>query len=295
MPIKKFKATKDNTITNSFKPSLTERGIYSNMGASDVMEVFSIYGQESTGSIEKARSIIQFSTKDIKDARDIGQIPESGSVDFFLRLFNAKHNTTTPHSFTISVAPVLHIWSEGRGLDMETYEDLDASNWLSASKGDPWEFEGCTYSALVASRLATPVSSQMYTQTFNTGKEDLKINITSLVETWLTAQAGGADAATGQVTLTDPPSNDKAQKITLYSYSGVSREFVFSTSSTTVGNTVFVSASTTGSATDARDELIKQIQSTQLFSAIANGSNAIDLTQQDSGVYGNTVIENIGL
>ena len=45
--IKRFYATKDNTITNAFEENLTIRGTGSNMGASDVLEVFSIYGQAS--------------------------------------------------------------------------------------------------------------------------------------------------------------------------------------------------------------------------------------------------------
>ena len=45
MAIKKYTATKDNTITNAFKQNLITRGTGSNMGASDVTEIFSIYGQ----------------------------------------------------------------------------------------------------------------------------------------------------------------------------------------------------------------------------------------------------------
>ena len=83
MPIKKFRATKDNTITNSFRPNLRQKSTLSNMGASDIVEVFSIFGQESSSSVERARAIMQFSVKDIKDARDLGQIKEEGSVSFF--------------------------------------------------------------------------------------------------------------------------------------------------------------------------------------------------------------------
>ena len=45
MAIKRYDATKDNTITNAFKQDLTTRGTGSNMGLSDILEVFSIYGQ----------------------------------------------------------------------------------------------------------------------------------------------------------------------------------------------------------------------------------------------------------
>jgi len=58
--IKRFYATKDNTITNAFEENLTTRATGSNIGASDVLETFSIYAQASSGSLEKARILIQF-------------------------------------------------------------------------------------------------------------------------------------------------------------------------------------------------------------------------------------------
>ena len=51
MAIKRYVANADTTITNAFKADLTTRGTGSNMGAADVLEVFSIYGQSvTTGS-----------------------------------------------------------------------------------------------------------------------------------------------------------------------------------------------------------------------------------------------------
>ena len=47
MAIKRYHANADNTITNAFKADLSTRGTGSNMGAADVLEVFSIYGQAS--------------------------------------------------------------------------------------------------------------------------------------------------------------------------------------------------------------------------------------------------------
>ena len=52
MAIKKYTANADTTITNAFNSNLTTRGTGSNMGASDVLEVFSIYGQQASSSAE---------------------------------------------------------------------------------------------------------------------------------------------------------------------------------------------------------------------------------------------------
>ena len=53
MAIKRFIATKDTTISNAFKSNLRTRASGSNLGASDSLEVFSIYGQ----SLEAGTSI----------------------------------------------------------------------------------------------------------------------------------------------------------------------------------------------------------------------------------------------
>ena len=45
--IRRYFATKDNTITNAFEENLTTRGTGSNMGASDILETFSIHAQAS--------------------------------------------------------------------------------------------------------------------------------------------------------------------------------------------------------------------------------------------------------
>ena len=57
MAIRRYLANADNTITNAFEFNLTTRGTGSNMGASDVSEVFTIYGQASSSSLEIARII----------------------------------------------------------------------------------------------------------------------------------------------------------------------------------------------------------------------------------------------
>ena len=84
MAIKRYKATKDNTITNAFDGSLSTRGTGSNMGQSDILEVFSIYGQATPTSAELSRALIQFNIDQISTDRTNAVITASGSVKFFL-------------------------------------------------------------------------------------------------------------------------------------------------------------------------------------------------------------------
>ena len=187
MAIKRYYATKDNTITNAYKANLSNRGVSGNMGQSDILETFSIYAQANTSSYELSRILIQFpvtgtTSKYISYDREQGTIPASGSVSFYLRMYNAIHSQTTPKSFNLLVSAVSQSWDEGLGLDMENYSDEDASNWISASEGTAWTTEGGDYII---------DTSSSFTGSFDTGFEDLEVNITPLVEQWISSSIQG--------------------------------------------------------------------------------------------------------
>ena len=176
MAIKRYTADADNTITNAYKANLTSRGVSGNMGQSDIVEVFHIYAQASSASQERTRFLVQFPVTDISTDRTNGDIPASGSVSFYMRMFNAEQSQTTPKDFTLAIQAVSRSWEEGTGLDMENYSNIGASNWLSASEGVLWTSEGGDY-------RDDPSSS--FSQTFSTGFEDLEVDITMLVEQWV--------------------------------------------------------------------------------------------------------------
>ena len=79
MSILRYTASLDNTITNAFEENLTTRGTGSNMGASDILEVFSIYGQAASSSSELSRVLIQFSLSQATSDRNAGLLLASGS------------------------------------------------------------------------------------------------------------------------------------------------------------------------------------------------------------------------
>ena len=185
MAIKRYFEDIDNTITNAFKEDLATRGTGSNMGQSDILEVFSIYGQATTSSTETARTLIQFPTTTIASDRTAGTIPASGSVSFYLKMYNAEHSQTLPKDYYITVAAVSASWQEGHGLDMEQYTDLThdntGSNWIQArSSGSTddgkWGAEGGDYHT---------DNSSSFTQHFKVGNENLEIDVTPLVEQWV--------------------------------------------------------------------------------------------------------------
>ena len=190
MAIKRYSANADNTITNAFKMNLTTRGTGSNMGQSDILEVFSIYQQASNSSLEKARALINFPVSDILTDRNAKTIPESGSVKFYLRVFNAPHGQTVPKNFDMQVLPISRSWNEGDGLDMEEYTDegpTQTSNWVKATNTQAWTTQGGDFHEVGTYRPNQNLPH--YSQRFTSGIENLEVNITALVEEWIRAES----------------------------------------------------------------------------------------------------------
>jgi hypothetical protein len=177
MAIIRYTASADTTITNAFEAGLVTRGTGSNMGYADSLEVFSIYGQESGSngqSQELSRILIQFPIETIKANRTANKIPASGSVSFYLNMFNAETPWTLPQDFNLVVAPVSAAWSEGAGLDMDNYQDLGVSNWISSSTGTGWTSIGGDYR-----------TGSNYNVPFPLGYENISLDVSDTVEKWI--------------------------------------------------------------------------------------------------------------
>lgn len=188
MPIKRYVASKDNTITDAFKPNLVNRAFLANMGASDSLEIFSIYAQANDVSIERSRVIIGFPIEQIAVDRNLTKVPTSGNVNFYLKLFNVQHPFSLPRDYTASVGVLSQSWEEGYGLDMESYSDNGyasgsikgaGSNWIYATSGTLWENQGGAFFTS---------SQYIYNQYFSDGTEDLEVDVTNIVEEWLAGQ-----------------------------------------------------------------------------------------------------------
>ena len=100
-------------------------------------------------------------------------------------MFNAPHSKTVPKNYKLIVSAVSQSWEEGVGLDLEGYKDITSgnsgSNWIYASKTTQWTSVGGDY---------LTGSDYLYEQTFTTGLENLEVNITPLVESWMAGTIG---------------------------------------------------------------------------------------------------------
>ena len=173
MSIKRYFSNGDNTINNAFSSTLTTRGTGSNSGQSDILEVFSIFGQASSGSLEQSRALIQFDVSKILADRNNSTIPASGSVKFFLRLYNAEHGQTLPKNSTLAILPISASWDEGNGLDMEEYSDLDVSNWIFRSNT---QVADVTDIKFVSTNLANYENKYFIVQVLDDNKDQQRYN-----------------------------------------------------------------------------------------------------------------------
>ncbi len=291
MPIKRYIANADNTITDALQTDLSTRGTGSNMGAADVLEAFYIYGQVSEGigainnTAEKTRILVQFDIDKINADRSNGLIPISGNVAWYLNLYNAEHSFTLPKDFKMVVKVCSGSWQEGRGLDLENYTDQTyegtGSNWVrKGASGDgysTWLTEGGDF--------AESNLSPAYTASFVDGTENLSIDISNVVEDWLT---GGNKAVGAIVADNSTVSNYNTEQFTLTDSQGTSVTYVYDTASTVVSGSG-IGLSGLSNRNDVASKIETAINSTaQLrISAVAT-DNSVALTMDDLGLAGNT-------
>ena len=157
MPIKKYIANKDTTITDAYKENLITRATDANIGAADSLEMYAIYAQANSSSLERSRILVQFPIQDIVTDRTNSKLPASGSVKFYLRMFNVEHPFSLPRDYTASVSVVSQSWDEGYGIDLDNYSDY---GWVSgSSKGS-----GCTWTYRESGSLWAPAGGSTLTQ-----------------------------------------------------------------------------------------------------------------------------------
>ncbi len=291
MSIKRYLSDKDNTISSAFKVNLSDRSTASNMGSSDILEVFAIFGQASSSSLEQSRILIEFPIDEILADRASGVLPASGSARFKLKMFNAEHNQTVPEKVTCTVHPLVKPWTEGGGLDMEDYLDLGSSNWASASDGVAWANQGGDF--LSSDYIATAPVPLSYEQYLETGIENLDVDVTGIAEEFLINQAGNSTVANGSIlfnTTTVPAIGDKFK---IFAYNGDSSTFEFAAEESTVGNSYFVKiGDTVQQSTQNLVSIINVSSSIKSFvTATSTDSNLkVSLSQNVATFYGNTSI-----
>ena len=294
MGLYRYTASADNTITNAFRSNLSARGTGSNMGAADILEAFHIAGQTSSSSgisSELSRILIQFDTNAIASDRSAGTLPASGSVSWHLKMYNAAHASTLPKNFQMVAKVVSGSWQEGTGLDMDEYTDqtygvIPGSNWvtkgLNTDGFSTWLSEGGDFTEDGLSPVVT-------SPTFADGTEDLSIDVSDMVEDWVTG--GVAAVCSVRFHASSTSTNLDTLSFRIVDSQGTVVDFIFDKDVTTTGQTIGLSGLSSVAA--IRDKVVASINSVSILRVTAaaisdlGGLKALSVTMNDIGFAGN--------
>ena len=180
MGIKRYYATKDNTITNAYKSNLNTRGISGNMGQSDILEVFHIYGQATSSSLENARILIQFEISNISSSIVAGTIP--ANAEFFLNMYDAA-SVELNTSQSLYAYPTSQSWDQGIG---------KLSDMPRTTEGISWRYRDgetagtqCISGSNSTGGAWHSGSGNEASQSFDHETTDMRMNVTDIMKKWL--------------------------------------------------------------------------------------------------------------
>jgi hypothetical protein len=166
-----------------------------NVGGAGSLDLYKLYGYTSTTigtssiqNVELTRLLIHFDLNPLRDLVTQGLIdPNNSTFTCKLHLFDVYGGQPTPNNFTVSVFPLSSSFTEGLGRDVVYYSDYDACNWLTSSYASgSWLASGCGFGGGLTGPCDYITSSQFATtQYFQTGIEDLNVDVTQVVSATL--------------------------------------------------------------------------------------------------------------
>lgn len=192
-------ASKDTYITNKIVNN-SFRATDANVGKAATLDIFKLFAESTSGSdtspIEVSRALVKFNLNPIRKLTGSILDINHSSFSCTLKLHDVYGGQTTPSNFNLIVFPLSKSFDEGTGLDVVSFADIDASNFVTASiSGNSvvaWEVTGANRQGLIDSDDIDIISSGNLNdgngvvnlwknQTFAIGDEDLSIDITTLV------------------------------------------------------------------------------------------------------------------
>jgi hypothetical protein len=175
MSIYRIPITKDTTISTwSEVPTLRNFG---NAGASQIADVWAEYRNDLNLRF-LTRLLAEVSLTGLQAAIASGQIPDlqnNSSVSANLKFFNINHGDNVAYEFSLQVFPVTRAWQEGRGTRIDSFTNTGYANWISASNTADWTNPGGDF----------VVDSSSSTQWFESGAEDLNVDVSKILKNWL--------------------------------------------------------------------------------------------------------------
>lgn len=203
-------ASKDTYITNKIINN-SYRATDANVGQAGTLDLFKIYDETKlSGSddsqTEISRVLLKFDIDEISTMQSQGKIDiNDSSFKCLVSLNDVYGGQTTPTNFDLILFPLSQSFDEGNGYDVSSFRDIGVVNYVTASTSGGvnrlWNSPGASASGslgeenidvIISGTLAGPAGSSnvslspsMY---FETGEEDLLIDVTKIVSGTITGQ-----------------------------------------------------------------------------------------------------------
>jgi hypothetical protein len=187
-------ASADTYITNKIIDG--SRVEDANVGRAGTLDLFKLYDETLSGSTgnhtELSRLLIKFDISRIAALASSSLDVNSSNFRASLRLKDVQTNLPAPRDFTVSVFPLARNFDEGDGRDVASFTDLGAASYISSSNGTTWAISGAYSSGAIGDvgvdyfssgnlQDGLGVRSLESKQTFDTGNEDLFVDVTDVV------------------------------------------------------------------------------------------------------------------
>ena len=221
-------SSSDTYITNKILDGST-RVTDANVGRAGVLDLFKLYDEtdlppdERTASsnvdlyarldddgdgtpdtsIELSRILVKFDLDKIHELTGSKIDLASSNFSAKLKLFDVRTGHAVPRNFKVMAIPLSQSFDEGSGRNISAYNDLDASNFLTASYSNSadnvWNEKGANASGSLGTNNIDLIETAdfgdgsgtrrlVFEQTFDKGTEDLVLDITSFVSATIAGQ-----------------------------------------------------------------------------------------------------------
>ena len=193
--IKIISASADNYITNRV---ITKRlrALDANVGSAGTLDLFKLYNESTfigeDAPIEVSRILIKFDLGKISALTSSILDTNDPTFKCTLRLADVYGGQATPHNFSVILHPLSRSFDEGVGRDIIRFDDVDASNFLTASYANgslvKWVTQGAAAEGAVGQEVDI-ISSANFGSGFEPttvvqrfqGAEDLVMDVTKIV------------------------------------------------------------------------------------------------------------------
>lgn len=172
------------------------RSIDSNVGLAATVDLFKLYGETrlsgTQNPTELSRGLIKFDYNKLSNLTGTVLSPSGSNFKAFLHMKDVYGGQLLPSDFTLQLNPLARAWGEGVGTDVISFKDMDAVNWITASRNPTlslWVISGayqtgsigdnCDY--YTSGNIGIGSQSLSVTQSFSVGNEDLLMDISHLV------------------------------------------------------------------------------------------------------------------